>query len=130
MFEVDKDAAKTAAAVKALKHYVLNSDGSLREFSDEESSMIASGLQAVPEFSNERVRYVQVQVLEPKATAEETVEMQIEVRLAGAALSFNDEGKLTLAEALEEVEAVSDFERQTCAELALQSADLLASTTQ
>lgn len=118
------------AAVKMLKHYVLNSDGSLREFSDEESTMIASGLQAVPEFSNERVRYVQVQVMEPKMVEDERPEKQIEVRLAGAALSFNEEGKLTLAEALEEAEAVSEFERQTCAELALQSSDLMTSSVQ
>lgn len=118
------------AAVKMLKHYVLNSDGSLREFSDEESTMIASGLQAVPEFSNERVRYVQVQVMEPKTVEDERPEKQIEVRLAGAALSFNEEGKLTLAEALEEAEAVSEFERQTCAELALQSSDLMTSSVQ
>ncbi|MDD9894070.1 MAG: hypothetical protein OXT49_11305 [Gammaproteobacteria bacterium] len=118
------------AAVKMLKHYVLNSDGSLREFSDEESTMIASGLQAVPEFSNERVRYVQVQVMEPKTVEDERPEKQIEVRLAGAALSFNEEGKLTLAEALEEAEAVSEFERQTCAELALQSSDLMTSSIQ
>ncbi len=128
-----KESDKYTDAVKTLKHYVLESDGSLREFSEEESSMIASGLRAVPEFSNERVRYVQVQVMEPKAatvTEDERREKQIEVRLAGAALSFNEEGKLTLAEALEEAEAVSEFERQTCAELALQSIELITSPVQ
>jgi hypothetical protein len=126
MFETDK----SSLPVKALKHYVLNRDGSLQEFSDEESTLIASGLRAVPEFSNERVRYVQVQVLEPKRADEESTEAQVEVRLAGAALSFDEEGKLTLAEALEELEAVNDFERQTCAELALQSADMVVNQLQ
>lgn len=117
--------------VKALKHYVLNADGSLREFSDEESMLIANGLRGVPEFSGARVRYVQVQVLEPKPASEGAVnEVQVEVRLAGAALSFDDEGKLALAEALEKVEEVSEFERQTCAELALQSAELMSNELQ
>lgn len=123
--------AHDSESFKALKHFVLNADGSLREFSDEESMMIANGLKAVPEFSNERVRYVQVQVLEPgEDKAEGVSEVQVEVRLAGAALSFNDEGHLTLAEALAETEEVSDFERQTCAELALQSAELMVQHVQ
>lgn len=126
MFDIEQ----RKSPVKTLKHYVLNVDGSLREFSNEESSKIASGRQSVPEFSNSRVRYVQVQVLEPKADADEAPEVQVEVRLAGAALSFDDEGKLEQAEALNEAEEVSEFERQTCAELALQSADLMVSPLQ
>lgn len=121
------DSEPSKFPIKTLKHYVLNGDGSLQEFSDEESQLIATGLRAVPEFSEQRVRYVQVQVLEPKAKNKlEPQEVQVEVRLAGAALSFNEEGKLALAESLEKQEEVSEFERQTCAELALRSVDLLA----
>ena len=130
MTDVIEHLSAEEVPVKLLKHYVLNQDGSLREFSNEESMAIANGLRAVPEFSGERVRYVQVQVLEPKDAEKELREIQVEVRLAGAALSFNDEGKLALAEALNDVEAVSEFERQTCAELALQSAELMVSPVQ
>lgn len=122
--------AHDTESFKALKHFVLNADGSLQEFSDEDSMLIANGLKAVPEFSNERVRYVQVQVLEAGQSEETSTNVQVEVRLAGAALSFNEEGHLTLAEALAESEEVSDFERQTCAELALQSAELMTSQVQ
>jgi hypothetical protein len=97
-----------------MKHYVFENRGSIREFEHDESLAVASGMRMLPEYANERVRYLQVQVVAPKEP-----DPKVEVRIAGAYLNFDDYGQLTEAEALTDENELSPFERETCAELAV-----------
>lgn len=100
-----------------MKHFLVH-DGEIREVAHSDSVAVANGAMALPEFASTSQRYVQVQVLE-----HEIDEENVEVRIAGALLDFDDEGNLSAAHAVEEDDPlISDFERQTCAELALQAA--------
>ena len=103
-----------------MKHFIFDNIGSIREFSHDESLKVANGLQTVPEFAGREIRYLQVQVVHP----EDVDENRVEVRMAGTKLTFDDGGQLQTAEALEDEGEVSLFERETCAELALQGEEL------
>lgn len=98
-----------------MKHFIFDTSG-IREFSHEESLKVANGLQSLPEYAGAQIRYLQVQVVHP----EDMEDNKVEVRMAGARLTFDTGGQLQNAEALEDEEEVSLFERETCAELALQ----------
>lgn len=97
-----------------MKHYIFEAHGNIREFEHDESIGVASGMKMLPEYANERIRYLQVQVVAPKEA-----DPKVEVRIAGAYLNFDDYGQLTEAEALTDETEVSPFERETCAELAV-----------
>lgn len=104
-----------------MKHYIFEEAGAIREVAHEDSIQVANGMMILPEYANERIRYLQVQVVNP-----ETAEPKVEVRIAGAYLNFNERGQLTEAEALSEENEVSPFERETCAELALADINIKA----
>lgn len=100
-----------------MRHFLFDRDGSIREFTHEDSVMVANGGKNLPEFADSRLRYLQVVVVQP-----EDEEQKYEVRMAAAYLTFDREGQLSTAEALDDDgAAISDFERQTCAELALRA---------
>lgn len=97
-----------------MKHYIFETHGNIREFEHDESIEVATGMKMLPEYANERIRYLQVQVVSPT-----NPDPKVEVRIAGAYLNFDDYGQLTEAEALTDENEVSPFERETCAELAV-----------
>lgn len=108
-----------------LRHYVFEENGALREFTQEAGARVANGESALPEYADSQLRYLQVAVDDnvPPNT-------KVEVRMAVAMLSFNDEGYLTNAESFEdEDDVVSPFERQALAEYVL-SKDHLVDFTQ
>lgn len=108
-----------------LRHYVFSDDGSLREFTQEDGARVANGESALPEYADSKVRYLQVAVDD-----EVNPSSKVEVRMAVAMLSFNEEGYLTSAESFEdEDDVVSPFERQALAEYVL-SKDNLVDFTQ
>lgn len=97
-----------------MKHYLCLPD-TIREVSHAESIEVANGSMCLPQYAGECLRYIQVELLD-----DDDAEEQVEVRIAGALLDFDDDGRLTAAHALEEGDDhISEFERETCAELAI-----------
>ena len=102
-----------------IKHYILTDDGHIAEFSTEEAFKVANRLSALPQFAGSRQRYVQVQFDAPDGSAPE----ELKVRIAGAYVSFDGQGRLSDADAPSENEsAISSFEHETCVQLALRNA--------
>lgn len=102
-----------------VRHYILSDDGRIAEFSTEEAFKVANRLSALPQFAASRQRYVQVQFEEP----EEVLSDKLKVRIAGAYVSFDEQGQLSEADAPTETEsAISSFEHETCLQLALREA--------
>jgi len=102
-----------------VKHYILTDDGRIAEFSTEEAFKVANRLSALPQYADSRQRYVQVQFDDP-----DEVELdRLKVRVAGAYISFDNQGRLSDADAPAENEsAISHFENETCVQLALRAA--------
>lgn len=99
-----------------MKHYLCLPD-SITEVSHNDSIEVANGSKCLPQYAGECLRYIQVELLEDN---DNDVDEQVEVRIAGALLDFDDDGRLTAAHALEEGDGhISEFERETCAELAI-----------
>lgn len=102
-----------------IKHYILTDDGRIAEFSTEEAFKVANRLSALPQYADSRQRYVQVQFDDP----EEAMVDSLKVRIAGAYVSFDGQGRLSDANAPEDNEsAISSFEHETCVQLALRNA--------
>jgi hypothetical protein len=102
-----------------VKHYILSDDGRIAEFSTEEAFKVANRLCALPQYADSRLRYVQVQFDEPDESAADG----LRVRIAGAYVTFDAQGRLNGANAPAENEsAISRFEHETCVQLALRSA--------
>ncbi|MGH8454374.1 MAG: hypothetical protein ACRES4_10090 [Nevskiales bacterium] len=102
-----------------VKHYILSNDGRIAEFSTEEAFKVANRLSSLPQFADSRQRYVQVQFEEPG----EAMHDQLKVRIAGAYVSFDGQGRLSEADApAENDNAISHFEHETCVQLALRAA--------
>ena len=102
-----------------VKHYILSNDGHIAEFSTEEAFKVANRLSTLPQFADSRQRYVQVQFDELDEAAPDT----LKVRIAGAYVSFDDQGRLSNADApAENDNAISSFEHETCVQLALRAA--------
>lgn len=99
-----------------IKHYLLTQDGRVREFEAAEASRIANGLNALPEYADSDLRYVQVVV----DSGQE--ENSLQVKTAGAMLHFDHAGNLAEAQGSQEGEEdpISRFEHDTCVQLALQ----------
>lgn len=102
-----------------VKHYILSNDGRIAEFSTEEAFRVANRLSALPQYADSRLRYVQVQFDE----LDESLPEELKVRIAGAYVSFDGQGRLNDANApAENDNAISNFEHETCVQLALRSA--------
>ncbi len=106
-----------------IKHYLLSSDGSIREFSSEEAARVANGFRTLPEYADTRARYVQV------TFDESDDDNSIRVRTAGAFLCFDANGRLTEATSGDESDPeLSRFEHDTCVQLALREMAYLRDT--
>lgn len=108
-----------------LKHYVFDGSDKIREFSHGESTNVARGEQPLPEYAGAKIRYLQVYV----PPEQDDDEQRIEIYMAGALLKFSDEGQLEEAELLQaDDETISEFERETCAQLAMDAENIVAET--
>lgn len=95
-----------------IRHYVLTTDGGIREFSAEEAARIAAGANRVPEFADSDLRYLQV-------SWEPDVDQELRIQTAGAAIHFDAEGKMVEARPTTDEEKISRFEHDTCVQWAL-----------
>lgn len=106
-----------------IKHFVLTDDGRIREYSSEEAFSVINGMTRIPELADLKVRYLQVRF------DEEQDDDTMQVVTAGAAISFDGDGRLCEADNLdisEKQEAeppISAFEQETCVQLALATID-------
>ncbi len=97
-----------------IRHFLLASDGSIRQYSNEEARRIALGLNRLPEFADSWVRYLQVQFDEAQG------DDAVQVATAAASIHFDNDGRLHQAGAPgEHGQSVSEFEHETCVQLAL-----------
>ena len=102
-----------------VKHYILSNDGQIAEYSTEQAFLVANGLSPLPEFADSRQRYVQVQYDEPEELGTE----KLQVRVSGAYVSFDGQGRLSGAGTnTDGREPISRFEQDTCVQLALREA--------
>lgn len=94
------------------RHFVLTSDGKIREFSAEEAAMIAAGANRMREFADSDIRYLQVSWQPSEA-------QELQVQTAAALIHFDAEGRMVEARPNTEAEKLSPFEHDTCVQLAL-----------
>lgn len=97
-----------------IRHFVLTTDGKIREFSSEEAAAIAAGSSLLPEFADRRLRYLQV-------TWDTEGNSGLQVQTAGAAIRFDGEGRLAEAVPPGDDDRISRFEHDTCVQWALRS---------
>ena len=95
-----------------IRHFVLSSNGSIREFSPEQAALIASGADRLPEFAAQRVRYLQL-------TLDDAADTELKIQTAGACIRFDADGRMTEAAPPTEDETFSRFEHDACVQWAL-----------
>lgn len=98
-----KTMSKQAAVPTQTRHFILTPEGGLREFSAEQAARVANGATPLPEFADQRLKYVQVTVSEESAR-------EIQVRTAGACVRFDAQGRLAEAGPPAAGETISSFE--------------------
>lgn len=86
-----------------IRHFLLTTDGGIREFSAEQAASVAAGANTLPEFAERRVRYLQV-------TVDDDSGSELRIQTAGAAIEFDGEGKMKQASAPTDEEKISRFE--------------------
>jgi hypothetical protein len=104
-----------------IRHFVLTAEGVVREFSTEQAALIAAGSDRLPEFSGQRVRYLQV-------TLEDTSAHELKILTAGASIRFDADGRMAEAGPPGEHENISRFEHDTCVQWALKDIPATALT--
>lgn len=95
-----------------IRHFVLTATGDIREFSSEQAALIAAGSNKVPEFADQRLRYLQVSM-------EDASETEMRIQTAGACIRFDGDGRMTEASPPAEHESLSHFEHDACVQWAL-----------
>ena len=99
----------------ATRHFILTNDGRIEEFSEDQASRVANGTEALTEFADTRLRYVQVAFDEQ---ADHNGEYR--VRTLGAIVSFDANGRVDSAATPDgESESLSQFEHDACVQFAL-----------
>lgn len=95
------------------RHFVLTPDGRVREFSAEQAARVAEGASRLPEFADQRVRYLQV-------TVSREADQELKVVTTGASIRFDADGRLTEASPIGEQDThISHFEHDACVQWAL-----------
>lgn len=102
------------------KHFVLTQE-TIREFSAEQAALVAAGVNALPEFADRRVRYLQVMVDDENAT-------ELRVQTAGAAIEFDHDGRMRQAGPPAPEEQISRFEHDAVVQWALKGIPNVAPT--
>lgn len=105
-----------------IRHFLLTTDGGIREFSTEQAALIAAGASRLPEFAEARIRYLQLTVDNEAANGE------LKVQTAGACIKFDAEGRLLEASAPSEAEQISRFEHDAVVQWALRNIPAVAPT--
>ncbi len=96
------------------RHFLLASDGSIRQYDNDEAQRIALGLNRLPEFAGSWVRYLQVQFDQVQSGD------AVKVATAAASIHFDGDGRLHQADTpAEHGQKVTEFEHETCVQLAL-----------
>lgn len=104
-----------------IRHFVLTTSGSIREFSTEQAALIAAGADTLPEFADQKLRYLQV-------TLEDSSETELRIQTAGASIRFDGEGKMAEAGPPADHENISRFEHDACVQWALKDIPATALT--
>jgi hypothetical protein len=104
-----------------IRHFVLTAEGTIREFSTEQAALIAAGSDRLPEFADQRLRYLQV-------TLEDASSNELKIQTAGASIRFDADGRMTEAAPPAENENISRFEHDTCVQWALKDIPATALT--
>jgi hypothetical protein len=105
-----------------VRHFLLTTDGGIREFSTEQAALIAAGSSRLPEFAESRIRYLQLTLNDETSTGE------LKVQTAGACIKFDADGRLTEASAPSEAEQISRFEHDAVVQWALRNIPAVAPT--
>ena len=95
-----------------IRHFVLTAVGDIREFSTEQAALIAAGANKLPEFADQRLRYLQVSL-------EDSSETELKIQTAGACIRFDGDGKMAEAGPPADHENISRFEHDACVQWAL-----------
>lgn len=96
-----------------VRHFLLTSEGQIREFSGEQAARVASGMGKLPEFAKRRVRYLQVSV-------SDNFDEELRVVTASASIRFDADGRLSEAGPIDDkTGSISDFEQDACVQWAL-----------
>lgn len=104
-----------------IRHFVLTTVGDIREFSTEQAALIAAGANKLPEFADQRLRYLQVSL-------EDSSETELKIQTAGACIRFDGDGKMAEAGPPAENENISRFEHDACVQWALKDIPATAVT--
>lgn len=104
-----------------IRHFVLTAVGEIREFSTEQAGLIATGSNKLPEFADQRLRYLQV-------TLEDSLETELRIQTAGASIRFDAEGRMAEAGPPSDHENISRFEHDACVQWALKDIPATAVT--
>lgn len=104
-----------------IRHFVLPSDGSIREFSSEQAAQIAAGENRLPEFAERRLHYLQI-------TLDDASESELKIQTAGALIRFDAEGRMAEAGPAPDDENLSRFEHDACVQWALKDLPAAAIT--
>ena len=102
-----------------IRHFVLTPEGSIREFSTEQAALIAAGTNKLPEFADQRLRYLQI-------TLEDATDSEMKIQTAGASIRFDADGRMTEAGPPSDTENISRFEHDALVQWALK--DIPAAT--
>ncbi len=103
------------------KHFVLTLDGGIREFTPEQAAMVAAGTNALPEFADRRVRYLQITFDDESGT-------ELKIQTAGASIRFDAEGTMAEASPPSDQENITRFEHDACVQWALKDIPATAVT--
>ncbi len=95
-----------------IRHFVLTAEGNIREFSTEQAALIAAGANKLPEFADQRVRYLQI-------TLQDATENELKIQTAGASIRFDADGRMAEAGPPTDNENISRFEHDACVQWAL-----------
>lgn len=96
-----------------VRHFVITRDGRVREFSAEQAALVAAGVNPLPEFASDRLRYLQI-------TVDTGNGEQIKVQTGSACLRFDDHGRFAGAEApAHDDDRINPFEYDACIQWAL-----------
>ncbi len=98
----------------SVKHYLLTTEGEIREYDPERAAQVAARDTALPEFAGRDIHYVQVWVDDaPKGN-------ELHVRTAGAIVHFDDTGRFEEATMPEDGDDTLRFAHDTCIQLAIE----------
>jgi len=102
----------------SVRHFLLAQNGSIQEFSETEAAAVAEGERDLPQYADERLRYVQV-AFEDEANEDG----EIHVRTLGAIVCFDGNGRVREAGSAEdETDRLDHFEHDACVQYALREA--------